>query len=240
MVKLSPDHHFPWLQMFLKIVILLTILRSILLNFQKFRRVPAGISAKTAFGYILSIYKDEPNTITVENCVELFKLADYWCDEHMKEETKRFMERNLTESILRDISKDGLYCQFSDIMDRVIKRAFDKCTESKTCSECINAMVLKNLKAKQGMCERELKIGEFYYICKDCSEKDIYECTGILCEPCFKSGVHVDHNYTRVASKGSAHCDCGKDYMFKSGVWCRTCEVKKDYDINIVNKSFKS
>ena len=85
--------------------------------------VPAGISSNTAFSYIFNIYKTDSNPFTVENCVEMFKLADFWCDEHMEERARKFISDNLNKEICSEICGDlNLYTKFPDVIQKMIEQ----------------------------------------------------------------------------------------------------------------------
>ena len=84
-----------------------------------------GLQAKDVFSYVESVYYKEKNPLNKENCVPIFRLAQFWCDDFMLEESRRFITENIDEHIFSEITDDAsLIACFSEVIKNVGQFAF--------------------------------------------------------------------------------------------------------------------
>ena len=90
-------------------------------------RTPPEISAEVVFTYIKSVYDNNSDILTPDNCIEIFKLADHWKDDFMKDKSDIYIQKNLTSNICKVIYNDSdLHSHFTDVINRVFDHAFSK------------------------------------------------------------------------------------------------------------------
>lgn len=66
-------------------------------------QVPAGIEAQSVFLYIKSLYDESVMPLLKSSCLGILQLADFWCDDFMKEEAFKFVEKNIDSDLVMGI-----------------------------------------------------------------------------------------------------------------------------------------
>ena len=87
---------------------------------------PAHIGADSIFSYIESLYTSGELSITKKNCLEILRLAKFWCDDFVAEAAEIFIKNNINEEIFMTIVRDSeLMGHLDDVIEQLAYNIFD-------------------------------------------------------------------------------------------------------------------
>lgn len=101
---------------------------------------PAGIKGKSVLNYIQSLYDSLYNEhhrkfggtsafpkFTEDNCLDIFELSDYWCDQHMKRRVETYLVKRMTTKIFMAIvNKPSLVLSLQNTLKLIADKKFEK------------------------------------------------------------------------------------------------------------------
>jgi len=96
--------------------------------------LPTTVNITSVVSYIKNLYEDDHQPLTEENCVDILELADYWCDEFMKNECLRYIEEVMDDDLFMKIFKNPrVRNSVENIIEQYVKRE-----RSSACGICDN------------------------------------------------------------------------------------------------------
>lgn len=101
---------------------------------------PAGIKGKSVLNYIQSLYDSLYNEhhrkfggtgafpkFTEDNCLDIFELADYWCDQHMKRRVETYLVKRMrTKIFMAIVNKPSLVLSLQNVLKLIADNKFEK------------------------------------------------------------------------------------------------------------------
>jgi len=96
--------------------------------------LPETVSVTSVVAYIKNLYEDDYNPFSVENCLDILELADYWCDEFMKTECLNFIEAAMNDDLFSRIFENSrIHNSVGRIVNEFVRRE-----RSLKCEVCEN------------------------------------------------------------------------------------------------------
>jgi len=66
-------------------------------------QLPETVNITAVVAYIKSLYETNYNPFSLENCLDILELADYWCDQFMKTECLNYIEEAMNDDLFEKI-----------------------------------------------------------------------------------------------------------------------------------------
>ena len=107
---------------------------------------PNGIKPEHVFSYIKSYY-EKKFEYSKSECIAIFKLANYWCDDNVKNKVKEMIHSNIDAKLYRQICEDfEIYEHFRETVLEVGEYAFSyrKYVNSKSTKKAENKSMSVN------------------------------------------------------------------------------------------------
>ena len=95
---------------------------------------PEHIGADSIFSYIESLYTSGELSLTKKNCLDIFRLAKFWCDDFAAEQSEQFIKKNLDKAIFKTIIHcPELRLHLEDTIEQFTDHLFENLPNPEVC-----------------------------------------------------------------------------------------------------------
>ena len=125
---------------------------------------PEEVNAKSVFSYIKTLYSSNRSFITKNNCLDVFRLSKFWCDEFVATQAESFIKENIDKEIYKKIMKNvELQTLLEFVVDKFTDFIFTQVKDTSSCFDMFQIPKFDQLKCAKA--ESKFKNNDRTYQC---------------------------------------------------------------------------